>query len=464
MADDLFRLAALSPLDGRYRKDTSTLAGFFSEAALFRYRARVEIEYLIFLARSPGVSFVEALTPAQQAALRTLYRQFSDEDGIAVAAWDRRVNHDVKAVEYWLREHMDTLGLSNWNEALHFGLTSEDVNNLAYGLLIQEARDLVIVPALQQIESRLQQMAQAEAATAMLARTHGQPATPTTFGKEMNIFRVRLQRAIRDITNIRMTGKLNGASGSFAAHIAALPNFDWMKFSKAFIRTLNLEPLLLTTQIEPHDTLVALCDALRRANGILIDLSQDCWRYISDGYLIQAATSGEVGSSTMPHKVNPIDFENAEGNLGMAGALFEFFSRKLPISRLQRDLSDSTVLRNLGPAFGYSLVAYQRLLRGLNKVAVQPETLLADLRRHPEVLAEAIQTILRREGYPEPYEVLKGLTRGQALSLEDLHAFIDTLDISATARQELRALTPETYVGLARKLAVLRDEQEFSGW
>jgi adenylosuccinate lyase len=331
-------------------------------------------------------------------------------------------------------------------------------------MMTRDARDLVVLPAIGKILERLRELADAEAATPMLARTHGQPATPTTFGKEMNVFFARLRRASADILAVRLTGKLNGATGTFAAQSTALPEVDWLKFSKAFVRSLDLEPVLLTTQIEPHDSLVTLCDALRRANTILIDLCQDCWRYISDGYLAQAQKAGEVGSSTMPHKVNPIDFENAEGNLGLAGALLEHFSRKLPISRLQRDLSDSTVLRNLGTAFGYSLLGYQRALRGLGKVTVRREVLLAQLAAHPEVLAEAVQTILRRVGYPEPYEALKALTRGRELTVELLHSFVDELAVDEAVRVEMRALTPEGYIGLAARLARLRDEQTFGGW
>lgn len=462
--DDMTRLAALGPLDGRYRADVASLASFFSEAALFRYRVRVEVEYLIFLSRARGIHFVPPLTPPQQAALRALYRQFGDDDALAIAAWDRRVNHDVKAVEYWLRERLTTLGLTGHLEAVHFALTSEDVNNLAYALTVKEAREMVLLPALESLLERIRQLADEEAATPMLARTHGQPATPTTFGKEMNVFFMRLRRAINDMMAIKITGKLNGASGVFAAHHVALPQIDWLKFSRAFVRALDLEPILLTTQIEPHDTLAALCDTLKRIGAILTDLSQDCWRYISDGYLVQAAQAGEVGSSTMPHKVNPIDFENAEGNLALAGALLELFSRKLPVSRLQRDLSDSTVLRNLGLAFGYCLLAYQRLLRGLQKVAVDRARLRRDLEAHPEVLAEAIQTILRRESFSEPYELLKSFSRGRALTAEDIARFIDSLPVSDAVRAELQALAPAAYIGLAVKLAQLRDEATVGNW
>ncbi len=446
-------LTALSPLDGRYRDDVAELEAYFSEAALFRYRARVEIEYLIFVTKARNVNFVPPLEPQAAAELRGLYRAFSMEDAAAVAAWDRKVNHDVKAVEYWLREQLGKLGMDAWKEAIHFALTSEDVNNLAYALLAREARDLVLLPMLGQLGAALQELALREAETPMLARTHGQPATPTTLGKEIAVFVARLRRAHAALAAVKLTGKLNGATGTFAAHAAALPDVDWAKFSRAFVRFLDIEPVLLTTQIEPHDSLAELCDALKRLNTILIDLCQDLWRYISDGYLVQAAQAGEVGSSTMPHKVNPIDFENGEGNLGLANALLEHFSRKLPISRLQRDLSDSTVLRNLGVACGHSLFAYRRMLRGLGKLAVDHGRLLDDLRAHPEVLAEAVQTILRREGYPEPYEVMKRLTRGRALTLEQLRAFVETLDVPASVKEELRALTPESYTGLASKLA-----------
>jgi adenylosuccinate lyase len=446
-------LNAISPLDGRYRREVAPLQAYFSEAALYRYRVRVEVEYLIMLTRTRGAGWLQALEPQQQAALRALYRQFGDEDARAIAEWDRRVNHDVKAVEYWLRERLEALGLAQWREALHFALTSEDVNNLAYSLLVREARDLALLPALSGLVTTLREQARSEAATAMLARTHGQPATPTTLGKELAVFAARLARTSDELAAISLTGKLNGASGNFAAHVAALPQIDWLTFSRAFVRSLDLEPVLLTTQIEPHDTLAALCDALKRANMVLVDLCQDVWRYISDGYLVQAAAAGEVGSSTMPHKVNPIDFENGEGNLLLANALLEFFSRKLPVSRLQRDLSDSTVLRNLGVAFGHSLFAYTRIAAGLGKLVPDRSRLLNDLQAHPEVLAEALQTILRRAGYPQPYEALKQLSRGRELTLADLRAFVAGLDLSPAVRGELLALTPEGYVGLSARLA-----------
>jgi adenylosuccinate lyase len=422
-------LTALSPLDGRYRDDVADLERYFSEAALFRYRVRIEVEYLIFLTRARGLSFVEPLEAQAAAELRGLYRAFGEQEAAAVAAWDRQVNHDVKAVEYWLREQLDRLGLSAWKEAVHFALTSEDVNNLAYAMIVREARDLTLVPALGELLHTLHALALEEADTPMLARTHGQPATPTTLGKEVAVFVSRLKRAQSALADIKLTGKFNGATGTFAAHQAALPDVDWLAFSRGFVRFLDLEPTLLTTQIEPHDSLAETCDAIKRINSILIDLCQDVWQYISLGYLAQAAKSGEVGSSTMPHKV------------------------KLPVSRMQRDLTDSTVLRNLGVAFGHSLLAYRRILKGLGKITPNHERLRDDLQAHPEVLAEAIQTILRRENYPEPYEVMKQLTRGHTPTPAELHAFIDTLAVTDAVKAELRALTPEGYTGLAGKLA-----------
>lgn len=454
---DEHALTALSPLDGRYRAEVAAISGHFSEAALWRYRVRVEVEYLLFLSRSRRINLVPALDGQQTGALRNLYRQFSLADAAAIAVWDRKVNHDVKAVEYWLREKLVEQGLDVYQEAMHFALTSEDVNNLAYGLMVQAARDEVLLPALGDMLTHLRELQFTYADSPLLAKTHGQPATPTTMGKEIAVFAARLNRALGVLTHTHLTGKLNGATGTYAAHVAALPDVDWITFSSAFVKFLGLEPTLLTTQIEPHDSLVEVGDALRRINTLLVDLAQDIWRYISDGIFGQAAVAGEVGSSTMPHKVNPIDFENAEGNLLLANALLEFFGRKLPISRLQRDLSDSTVLRNVGVAFGHSLFGYRRLLRGLRKLSFNEERALHELRDHPEVLTEAIQTILRREHYPEPYEAMKKLARGRQITLPDLHEFINQLDVSEAVREELLALRPETYIGLAGKLARRRD-------
>lgn len=451
-------LDALSPLDGRYAADVAPLRPYLSEAALFRARVQIEIEYVIFLSRSARIDFVPSLDAGQQGALRNVYRAFGPDDAAAIAAWDRRVNHDVKAVEYWLREQFEVLGLARWSEAIHWALTSEDVNNIAYALLVREARDKVLLPASRDIYAALRDAAQAYADTPMLARTHGQPATPTTLGKELNVWAHRLNRANGILARVPVSAKLNGATGNYAAHFAALPDVDWLRFSQAFVKYLELDPSLLTTQIEPHDTLADLCDAVKRVNVILLDLDMDMWRYVSDGYFVQRADPHEVGSSTMPHKVNPIDFENSEGNLQIAVALLELLSRKLPISRLQRDLSDSTVLRTLGSAFGYSLLAYRRTLRGMGKLQPDVERITAELSAHPEVLAEAIQTILRREGYPEPYEVLKRLTRGRTPDLDDIRGFIETLDVAQPVRDELLRLTPEGYTGLAGQLARLRPE------
>lgn len=451
-------LDALSPLDGRYSADVASLRPYFSEAALFRARVQVEIEYLIFLSRSPRIAFVPALDAGQQGSLRGLYRGFGPDDATAIAAWDRRVNHDVKAVEYWLREQLESLGLDRWSEAIHWALTSEDVNNIAYALLVREARDNVLVPALGELYGLLRQAAHASADTPMLARTHGQPATPTTLGKELNVWAHRLHRAIGVLARIPVSAKLNGATGDYAAHAAALPEVDWIRFSQAFLKFLELEPTLLTTQIEPHDTLAELCDAVKRANLIVLDLDMDMWRYISDGYFVQRPNPDEVGSSTMPHKINPIDFENSEGNLQIGIALLEMLSRKLPVSRLQRDLSDSTAQRALGSAFGYSLLGYLRAQRGMGKLQPDTARIAAELAAHPEVLAEAIQTILRREGYPEPYEVLKRLTRGRTPTLDDIRSFVETLDVAAPVREELLRLTPAGYIGLAGQLARLKPD------
>lgn len=448
-------LSAISPLDGRYQAETEALLPYMSESALYRARVQVEVEYLIFLSRARKLDWVPPLDAPQQATLRQLYRNWSLASAEGVAAWDRKINHDVKAVEYWLRDRLTELGLEHWHELVHWALTSEDVNNLAYALLLQGARDRVILPNLQAIYAILRSFARDEADTAMLARTHGQPATPTTLGKEMNVFAHRLHRAMDGIAAIKLTGKLNGATGTYAAQVAAAPQIDWPTFSRGFIRMLELDPILLTTQIEPHDTIAELCDAIRRANVILLDLDMDIWRYISDGYFLQQALPHEVGSSTMPHKVNPIDFENSEGNLHLANALLELFARKLPISRLQRDLSDSTMMRSVGVALGYCLVAYSRTIKGLNKLSVNHPLLLQTVQAHPEVLAEAIQTILRREQYPEPYEVLKHLTRGQTPTLTDIHAFIAELQVNPEVRDELLALVPEQYLGIAPALARL---------
>lgn len=446
-------LEVLSPLDGRYRADVAELLPFFAEAALHRYRVRVEVEYLIMLSRVRGIGFVPPLDVRQAAQLRALYQHFDGTAAAEIAQIERRVRHDIKAVEYWLRDRLVALDMAPWVEAVHFALTSEDVNNLAYALLVREARDAVLLPALYQVIEALQPLIASEADTPLLGRTHGQPATPTTFGKELAVFGERLRLAYDALAAVRLSGKLTGATGTFAAHVVALPHIDWPTFSRAFVRSFQLEPMLVTTQIEPHDTLATLCDAWKRCATIGIDLSQDLWRYVSDGYLVQATVAGEVGSSTMPHKVNPIDFENAEGNFGLACALFEHFSRKLPVSRLQRDLSDSTVLRNLGVASGHLLVGLRRMRAGLARVSADRERMLHDVVAHPEVLAEAFQTILRVAGHPAPYEALRQLSRGRHLTLGMLRDFVATLDVAPQVRDALLALTPDGYTGAAAALA-----------
>ena len=456
-------LEAVSPIDGRYRKTAEPLAAFFSEGALIRYRVKVEAEYLIALSAA-GLG-LRRLTNKETAALRNLSADVDvalakrfEMEGVGMVP---ATNHDVKAVEYLIKDRLKESSMKDMLEWVHFGLTSEDVNNIAHSLALADALEKAMVPALVEIGKKLTELAAAHAALSMLARTHGQPASPTTFGKEFKVFEARLERQVQQIASRPLPAKLNGATGNYNAHAAAYPNVDWMAFAHAFIEQLNagriikLELNPFTTQIEPHDGWAELFDNLKRANTVLIDLAQDIWRYISDGWIVQAPKEGEVGSSTMPHKVNPIDFENAEGNLGTANALFEFFARKLPVSRLQRDLSDSTVERSFGTAFAHSLIAYQALVKGFNKIRVNEKKVREDLRAHPEVIAEAIQTILRREGMAMPYEELKKMTRGKQVTMEDFAKFIDGLAVSGAVKQELKAITPENYIGLAEKLAKL---------
>lgn len=457
-------LEAISPIDGRYRKTTAPLADFFSEGALIRYRIKVEAEYLLALAGTDGLN-LRKITPEEALTLRglaaaadvALVKRF-ETDGVGTVP---ATNHDVKAVEYFIKDRLKESSMKDVLEWIHFGLTSEDVNNIAHSLALGDALEKVMLPALEKVKAILAGLAAAHAALPMLARTHGQPASPTTFGKEFKVFAARLARQMGQISARALPVKLNGATGNYNAHAAAYPNFDWIGFTQKFIGQLNegrqikLEANLFTTQIEPHDGWAELFDNLKRANNILIDLSQDVWRYISDNWIVQIPKEGEIGSSAMPHKINPIDFENAEGNLGMANALFEFFARKLPVSRLQRDLSDSTVERSFGTALAHSLIAYQALLKGFGKVKINEDKVREDLRAHPEVIAEAIQTILRREGAAMPYEELKKLTRGKQVTMEDFTKFIDGLAVSDAVKQELKAITPENYVGLAAKLARL---------
>ncbi len=447
-------LLALSPLDGRYAGKVDALRPVFSEYGLIRARIRIEIEWLLALGAEPGIAELPAFTDAQTTRLRALAADVSVGDAARVKAIEATTNHDVKAVEYFIKERLaGDAELAPALEFVHFACTSEDINNLSYGLMLHEARQTVLLPAFDGIAAQLRSMAHAQAAQPMLSRTHGQTASPTTLGKELANVVARLERQRAQIAAVELTGKINGAVGNYNAHVAAYPDVNWPAFARRFVESLGLVFNPYTTQIEPHDTIAEISDATRRANTILIDLARDVWGYVSLGYFRQRLKEGEVGSSTMPHKVNPIDFENAEGNLGIANALFGHFSEKLPISRWQRDLTDSTVLRALGTAFGHTLVALDSLAKGLGKLSVNPERLVDDLDASWEVLAEAVQTVMRRHGLPNPYEQLKALTRGQGISADSLRAFVETLELPEDAKQRLRALSPAAYTGLAERLA-----------
>ena len=448
------QLLALSPLDGRYAAKVDALRPIFSEYGLVRARVRVEVEWLLALAAEPGIPELAPFPADARARLRTLADGFSPDDAARVKAIERTTNHDVKAVEYFIKERLqDDAALAPALEFVHFACTSEDINNLAYGLMLAEARETVLLPALDGIVASLRALAHAQAAQPMLSRTHGQTASPTTLGKEMANVVARLERQRAQLAAVELTGKVNGAVGNYNAHVAAYPDVDWPAFARKFVEGLGLVFNPYTTQIEPHDCIAEIGDAARRANTILVDLCRDTWGYISLGYFRQKLKEGEVGSSTMPHKVNPIDFENAEGNFGIANALFGHFSEKLPISRWQRDLTDSTVLRALGTAFGHTLVGLDSLAKGLGKLTVAPERLDADLDAAWEVLAEAVQTVMRRHGLPNPYEQLKALTRGQGITAASMRAFIQGLELPAAERERLLAMTPATYTGLAARLA-----------
>lgn len=449
-------LNALSPLDGRYADKVEPLSDFFSEQALMHCRVLVEIEYLLALLDVIPADTVPALSHEQRAAVQCIADEFKESDAKAIKAQEKITNHDVKAVEYFLRERIGTLGLARLFPWIHFGLTSEDVNNLAYGLMLRDALTSVINPIVDQILEALEKISEEHAATVMLARTHGQSASPTTFGKEMAVFWYRLQwHAVEfQMTEECLpTGKLAGATGNYSAHIVAFPEIDWVTFAAEFVASLGLAHNPLVTQIESHDRLAEIFHGLVRFNTVLIGLNQDIWRYISDGWIGQKVKKGEVGSSTMPHKVNPIDFENSEGNLQLANTELGFFADKLLISRLQRDLTDSTVMRNIGVALGHGLLGYQSCLKGLSKINIKVDRMREEVDAHPEVLAEAVQTILRREGVADAYEQLKSLTRGEKLTLESLHAWVDGLAISDTVKRELKSLKPATYVGLAPLLS-----------
>lgn len=428
----------LSPLDGRYASKVDALRSYFTEDALNKARVYVELDYYIALSNEKGVPELQPITTAQDEALGKIYLNFGVKAAQRVKTIEKTTNHDVKAVEYYLQEEMKkALGKAFKKEFLHFGLTSEDVNNLAYGMLIDSALEEVIIPALHSLEEALFSIAKAEAATSMLSLTHGQPATPTTLGKEMSVFLERLARQIDGLWSYSLQGKFGGAVGNYSAHRAAYPKVDWEKFGTRFIEGLGLEPLHATTQINPHDDIAELSHMFCRINTILLDLSRDVWMYISRGVFRQKSVKGEVGSSTMPHKVNPIDFENAEGNLGLSSALFSHFAEKLPISRLQRDLSDSTVQRNIGVAFGYHLLALSSLAKGISKLSVDKDLLQRELVDHPEVLTEAIQTVMRKNGITDAYEQMKGLSRGKAVTRDALVAFVKKLDIATDDRTRL---------------------------
>jgi len=447
-------LTAISPVDGRYAARVGTLRALFSELGLIRQRVRVELAWLLQLAAEPGIHELASLPAEERLALTQLVNEIDEADARRVKEIEREINHDVKAIEYFLKERLaDRPALRQSLEMVHFACTSEDINNLAYALMLVEARAGALLPLMHGLEATLAQLAERYADLPMLARTHGQPATPTTLGKELANFAWRLGRQSAGFAAVEALGKINGAVGNYNAHVVAYPGVDWHQLAGHFVTSLGLTHNPYTTQIEPHDWIAEYCDALSRFNTVLIALCRDVWGYISIGYFRQAAVEGEVGSSTMPHKVNPIDFENAEGNLGLANALLAHFSAKLPISRWQRDLSDSTVLRNLGVALAHSAIAFASAARGLERIEAAPDRMAADLSGSWEVLAEAVQTVMRRYAVPEPYERLKALTRGQAVDEAAMQAFVASLPLPDDARSRLLALRPETYTGRAAMLA-----------
>jgi adenylosuccinate lyase len=451
---ELSQLTAISPIDGRYASKTAALRPLVSEYGLIRHRIIVEVEWLQALAAEPSITEVPALSDSAARALSDIARQFDETAAARVKAIEAVTNHDVKAVEYYIKEQLaDQPELNAISEFVHFACTSEDINNLAYALMLRSARDEVLLPAIDSLIEQLRAQAAEHASVAMLARTHGQPASPTTLGKEFANMTARLQRQREHIAAVPVLAKINGAVGNFNAHVSAYPEVDWPAFAKRYIENLGLRYNAYTTQIEPHDGIAELFDAIARLNTVGLDIVRDLWGYIAFGYFRQHLVDGEVGSSTMPHKVNPIDFENAEGNLGIANALFGHLAAKLPVSRWQRDLTDSTVLRNIGVGLAHSLISYEAARRGLSKLAVDEARIAEDLDANWEVLAEAIQTVMRRYGIAEPYEKLKALTRGKRVDQAGLQAFVDNLDLPEAARAELKALTPARYTGLAAHLA-----------
>ena len=442
-------LNAISPIDGRYRSKVSELSTYFSEEALIKYRVLVEIEYFIALCEIP-LPQLKAIDSSVFEDLRKLYKEFSPEDAQAIKDIEAVTNHDVKAVEYFIKEKFDALGLSQYKEFIHFGLTSQDINNTAIPLSLKDAMNDSYVPEYFKVLKKLEALVIEWDEISMLARTHGQPASPTRLGKEINVFVVRLKEQFNLLNDIPSAAKFGGATGNFNAHKVAYPNIDWKAFGSSFVQEkLGLQHSFPTTQIEHYDHMAALFDCLKRINTIIIDLNRDFWTYVSMDYFKQKIKKGEVGSSAMPHKVNPIDFENSEGNLGLANAIFEHLSAKLPISRMQRDLTDSTVLRNVGVPFGHTLIGFKSTLKGLDKLLLNKPKFQKDLENNWAVVAEAIQTILRREGYPNPYEALKGLTRtNEAITQTSISNFINTLEVSNEVKAELKAITPHNYTGI----------------
>lgn len=445
----LSSLEAISPIDGRYASKTQALVPFFSEAALIKYRVKVEIEYFIALCELP-LPQLEEVDKTSFTALRELYQDFKTQDAQAIKDIEKVTNHDVKAVEYFIKQKFDTLGLAPYKEFIHFGLTSQDINNTAIPLSLKDAMNQVYIPQLLEVVDHLKQQVDEWENIPLLARTHGQPASPTRLGKEIQVFVVRIEEQLNLLNDIPSAAKFGGATGNFNAHKVAYPKIDWKAFGHSFVHgTLKMQHSFPTTQIEHYDHMAALFDGLKRINTIIIDLNRDFWTYVSMDYFKQKIKEGEVGSSAMPHKVNPIDFENSEGNLGLANAIYEHLSAKLPISRLQRDLTDSTVLRNIGVPLGHTLIGLQSTEKGLNKLLINEDKIAADLENNWAVVAEAIQTILRREGYPNPYEALKTLTRvNSKITQASMAQFIDTLEISDTIKRELKAITPQNYTGI----------------
>ncbi len=445
----LNELTAISPIDGRYRNKTIALAKYFSEEALIKYRVLVEIEYFFALCQLP-LPQLQSVDSSVFEKLRDLYKNFSTANALSIKEIEKTTNHDVKAVEYFIKNAFDQLGLQAYKEFIHFGLTSQDINNTAIPLSLKESFENVYLPLLVNVIAKLKDLSQEWKDVPMLARTHGQPASPTRLGKEFGVFVERLEEQMRLLFNIPFAAKFGGATGNYNAHHVAYPSFDWRKFGTAFVEeTLGLHHSFPTTQIEHYDHMAAFFDCLKRINTILIDLDRDVWTYVSMDYFKQKIKAGEIGSSAMPHKVNPIDFENSEGNLGIANALFEHLAAKLPLSRLQRDLTDSTVLRNIGVPIGHTLIGFEATLKGLDKLLLNPSKLAADLEQNWAVVAEAIQTILRREGYPNPYEALKGLTRtNEAINQASIHVFIKSLDVNEEVKEELLQITPSNYLGI----------------